>query len=67
MSTEKVQRIIDENAVGMYTVNTTLYKANNVLVVFSKSYCPYCVATKRKLRGMKAKFELLELNKMSKS
>ncbi|KAM7187676.1 Thioredoxin-like fold [Naviculisporaceae sp. PSN 640] len=46
---KKVQQLIDENAV----------------VVFSKSYCPYCKATKRTLDGLKAKYKVYELNEES--
>ncbi|KAJ5990813.1 hypothetical protein N7499_011365 [Penicillium canescens] len=48
MSAAKVQKIIDDNGV----------------VVFSKSYCPYCNATKSTLRSLDATFECLELDKM---
>lgn len=34
-------------------------------VVFSKSYCPYCKATKRTLDGLKAKYKAYELNEES--
>ncbi|KAJ5287923.1 hypothetical protein N7478_003609, partial [Penicillium angulare] len=44
----KVQSLINENGV----------------VVFSKSYCPYCAATKRSLNKLGAKFVLLELNEI---
>ncbi|KAK4210049.1 thioredoxin-like protein [Rhypophila decipiens] len=43
---KKVQQLIDENAV----------------VVFSKSYCPYCKNTKRILDGLKANYKSYELN-----
>ncbi|KAK3328074.1 thioredoxin-like protein [Cercophora scortea] len=43
---KKAQQLIDENAV----------------MVFSKSYCPYCNNTKRILDGLKAKYGLYELN-----
>lgn len=46
----KAQGIIDENSV----------------VVFSKSYCPYCSATKRLLSEKGAKFFLLELDEVGK-
>ncbi|KAH0830881.1 glutaredoxin [Fonsecaea monophora] len=45
---QKAQQIIDENAV----------------VVFSKSYCPYCRATKSLLNGAHAKYYLLELDEV---
>ncbi|KAI8909057.1 glutaredoxin 3 [Gorgonomyces haynaldii] len=34
----------------------------NRVVVFSKSYCPYCDATKRLLNQKKVTYELLELD-----
>ncbi|KIW96420.1 glutaredoxin [Cladophialophora bantiana CBS 173.52] len=45
---QKAQQIIDENAV----------------VVFSKSYCPYCRASKTLLNELKAKYYLLELDEV---
>ncbi|KAJ5092983.1 hypothetical protein N7456_008844 [Penicillium angulare] len=36
----------------------------NGVVVFSKSYCPYCAATKRSLNKLGAQFVLLELNEI---
>ncbi|KAI0159997.1 putative glutaredoxin [Hypoxylon sp. FL1284] len=44
----KAQGIIDENAVA----------------VFSKSYCPYCAASKKLLNGLGAKYKLVELNEV---
>ncbi|GES60777.1 teaA receptor TeaR [Aspergillus terreus] len=49
MSVEKAQKIIDENAVA----------------VFSKSYCPYCKASKDLLNSFDAKFTTVELDKES--
>lgn len=43
---EKAQKHIDDNAV----------------MVFSKSYCPYCRATKSLLTEMNATFDVLELD-----
>ncbi|KAJ5770711.1 uncharacterized protein N7511_002762 [Penicillium nucicola] len=48
MSVAKVQKIIDDNGV----------------VVFSKSYCPHCSSAKSTLRSLDAEFECLELDKM---
>ena len=42
----KAQKLIDENPA----------------VVFSKSYCPYCRATKRTLDDLGAKYALVELD-----
>lgn len=47
---DKAQQIINDNAV----------------VVFSKSYCPYCKATKALLNEKNAKYELLELDQICK-
>jgi glutaredoxin 3 len=44
----KTQKIIDENAVA----------------VFSKSYCPYCKATKQLLTEMGAKYYAIELDEV---
>ncbi|KAG5980771.1 hypothetical protein E4U55_003667 [Claviceps digitariae] len=35
------------------------------VVVFSKSYCPYCRSTKKTLDELNAKYELLELDQES--
>ncbi|KAK4082383.1 uncharacterized protein Triagg1_2195 [Trichoderma aggressivum f. europaeum] len=43
---KEVQRIIDTNNV----------------VVFSKTWCPYCKATKQKLNELKAQYEVVELD-----
>ncbi|KAH8153220.1 uncharacterized protein LAJ45_02807 [Morchella importuna] len=45
---QKVQGIIDSNPVA----------------VFSKSYCPYCRATKETLTSLGAKFHVLELDQI---
>jgi glutaredoxin 3 len=42
----RAQALIDENAV----------------VVFSKSYCPYCTSSKKLLDGLNAKYTVLELD-----
>ncbi|KAL1965368.1 hypothetical protein VTN77DRAFT_5805 [Rasamsonia byssochlamydoides] len=36
----------------------------NPVVVFSKSYCPYCKATKATLSGLGAKYHVLELDEI---
>ncbi|CAI7575878.1 unnamed protein product [Penicillium bialowiezense] len=36
---------------------------DNAVVVFSKSYCPYCSSSKKLLKGLDAKFTVLELDK----
>ncbi|OAP58037.1 glutaredoxin [Fonsecaea erecta] len=46
---QKAQQIIDENPV----------------VVFSKSYCPYCRASKALLNDLHAKYYLLELDEIN--
>jgi len=45
---EKAQKIIEENSV----------------VVFSKSYCPYCRASKTLLNELHAKYFLMELDEV---
>ncbi|KAI0444178.1 putative glutaredoxin [Xylaria telfairii] len=45
---EKAQKIIDENAVA----------------VFSKSYCPHCRASKQLLNSLGAKYFLIELDQV---
>ena len=66
----KAQGIIDENAVGRLellrrtsSTHTDLYC--NV-AVFSKSYCPYCKATKALLSEMGAKPYVIELDQVGK-
>ncbi|KAI9896816.1 hypothetical protein N3K66_007838 [Trichothecium roseum] len=38
---------------------------NNAVVVFSKTYCPYCASTKRKLKSMGVNYALIELDQES--
>ncbi|KAJ5585083.1 uncharacterized protein N7459_004883 [Penicillium hispanicum] len=37
---------------------------DNGVVVFSKSYCPYCKASKELLKNLGAKYTVLELNEI---
>ncbi|KAL0741770.1 hypothetical protein Bca4012_083283 [Brassica carinata] len=39
--------------------------SSNAVVVFSKSYCPYCVRVKELLQQLGAKFVAIELDKES--
>ncbi|KAM5356625.1 hypothetical protein ACJ41O_003271 [Fusarium nematophilum] len=48
-ASKKAQQLIDDNAV----------------VVFSKSYCPYCRQTKQLLSSLDANFTALELDELS--
>ncbi|KAJ6441311.1 glutaredoxin Grx1 [Purpureocillium lavendulum] len=48
-ATAKAQKLIDENAV----------------IVFSKSYCPYCRATKQTLSSLDAEYKAIELDNES--
>ena len=41
--------------------------ASNDIVVFSKSYCPYCAATKELFAGLGVDFKVHELDKMGDS
>lgn len=71
---QKVQSIIDENPVGRYPLLDTLYYrlktvflrvlTNTAIAVFSKSYCPYCRASKATLTELGAKFYVLELDQI---
>jgi glutaredoxin 3 len=36
--------------------------SENAVMVFSKSYCPYCTASKRLLTELGAKYETMELD-----
>jgi glutaredoxin 3 len=49
MAVAKAQALINENA----------------LVVFSKSYCPYCVSVKSLLKSLGAEAKIIELDKES--
>ena len=65
----KAQGIIDNNAVGMLE-SFHLYRSllkHVALAVFSKSYCPYCKATKALLSEMGAKFHAIELDQVGTS
>ncbi|CAM1502677.1 Fc.00g074530.m01.CDS01 [Cosmosporella sp. VM-42] len=48
-ASQKVQQIINDNAV----------------VVFSKSYCPYCRSSKQTLTRLGAEFETVELDQIN--
>lgn len=71
----KAQNLINENAVGASPSAPTPSRSNHpkgkecpltsdVTVVFSKSYCPYCAASKKTLRDLGAKFYALELDEI---
>ena len=63
----KAQKIIDENAVGMDARPfrfSEKYSHCDILAVFSKSYCPYCRATKQTLSDMGANFYAIELDQV---
>lgn len=65
----KAQGIIDDNAVGMlesFYLQLPLL-TSTALAVFSKSYCPYCKATKSLLTEMGAKYYALELDQVGTS
>lgn len=54
------------------TMDAAKIKAQNLIkenpvVVFSKSYCPYCKATKKKLDGLGVKYKAYEMNEESMS
>ncbi len=62
----KAQGIIDDNAVGMLK-SSYLYLillTYTALAVFSKSYCPYCKATKTLLSELGAKYYTIELDQV---
>ncbi|KAG5186638.1 thioredoxin-like protein [Tribonema minus] len=39
--------------------------ASTPVVIYSKSYCPYCAKAKRALQAIKAHFEAIELDQVS--
>ena len=59
----KTQQIIDDNAVGTSLTPKLLNHLTRV-AVFSKSYCPYCRATKSLLTEMGAKPYIIELDQV---
>ncbi|KAM3507893.1 hypothetical protein MY11210_006955 [Beauveria gryllotalpidicola] len=67
MATQKVRKLIDENPVtahirpSMPSYPSTRY-ANLCYMVFSKSYCPYCKATKSLLSALNANAKVVELD-----
>ena len=64
----KAQGIIDDNAVGMFQPSRLYLPllTSETLAVFSKSYCPYCSATKTLLSDMGAKYYAIELDQIGK-
>jgi glutaredoxin 3 len=64
----KAQQIVDDNAVGMLLNACESYHSPFELMlciaVFSKSYCPYCKATKQLLSQMGAKYYAIELDQV---
>lgn len=69
----KAEQIIDENAVGKYLPPSLPHPTPDLaqllthwyaLAVFSKSYCPYCRATKILLTEMGAKYYTIELDQV---
>ena len=68
-ATTKAQGIIDDNAVGMlkrFSCMPTSILTSTSPAVFSKSYCPYCKATKALLSEMGAKYYAIELDQVGK-
>lgn len=62
----KAQGIIDDNAVGMFKPFLLYLPLLTfaALAVFSKSYCPYCKATKTLLSELGAKYYTIELDQV---
>lgn len=65
----KAQEIIDNNAVGMclgslFPSQTRLLTCILCTAVFSKSYCPYCKASKELLREQNANFFVIEMDQV---
>ncbi|KAJ3158865.1 thioredoxin reductase [Geranomyces michiganensis] len=54
------------SAESIMAVKSTVEDAikNNKVVVFSKSYCPYCIKAKKLLESLQAKFTAFELDQM---
>ena len=65
----KAQGIIDDNAVGTLKASYICLPLLifTSLAVFSKSYCPYCKATKTLLSEMGAKYYAIELDQVGSS
>lgn len=68
---KEVERIINNNNVGMFLLSLcptryTDFGTDSILkVVFSKTWCPYCKATKAALNEIKANYEVVELDNRS--
>lgn len=62
----KAQGIIDDNAVGMLEPSYLCFHLliSAALAVFSKSYCPFCNATKSLLSEMGARYYAIELDQV---
>jgi glutaredoxin 3 len=62
----KAQAIIDDNPIGKIVLTSKLHRDALTLysAVFSKSYCPYCRATKALLSNMGAKYYAIELDQV---
>ncbi|KAI1736627.1 putative glutaredoxin [Xylaria scruposa] len=62
---DKAQKIINENAVGTFLpVQIHAIFTPHPTAVFSKSYCPYCNASKQLLNSVGAKYFAIELDKV---
>lgn len=70
-ASQKVQQLIAENNLGMssnpcpqISDARRISSADHRIVVFSKSYCPYCASTKSLFRSMDAQAAVYELDQM---
>ncbi|KNC69975.1 hypothetical protein SARC_17501, partial [Sphaeroforma arctica JP610] len=55
---------IDPNAMGAARERAEKLIADNTVMIFSKSFCPYCTKTKQTLKKEGVDFELLELDQV---
>ncbi|KAL2630090.1 hypothetical protein R1flu_014776 [Riccia fluitans] len=55
----------EQNSVKMALAKAKELVADNSVIVFSKTYCPYCTKVKKLLTDLGAKFKAVELDKES--
>ncbi|CAN1182886.1 unnamed protein product, partial [Linum perenne] len=68
--TNRVQFSLQQHSLNLTITNMAMSKAkdlvsSNSVVVFSKSYCPYCTQVKKLLDQLKATYKAVELDKES--
>ncbi|CAN1853249.1 unnamed protein product, partial [Linum perenne] len=67
---QSLQFSLQQHSLNLTITNMAMSKAkdlvsSNSVVVFSKSYCPYCTQVKKLLDQLKATYKAVELDKES--